>query len=72
MIIRCIKLRLILTKHVKRRMAEKGVTIEQIKTVIRRGAKVRQTDGFEATYTYIKVAFKVMGDKYIIKTIKID
>lgn len=62
---------LILTKHVKKRMAEKGVTITQIKAVIRRGAKVRQTDGFEATYTYIKVAFKIIGEKYIIKTIKI-
>ena len=63
---------IILTKHVKKRMAEKGVTLEQIKTVIKRGAKVRQTDGFGATYTYIKVAFKIRGNRYIIKTIKID
>jgi len=62
----------IFTKHAKERVAAKGVTIEQVKIDVQRGAKVPQTDGFEATYTYIKVAFRIVGKKYIIKTIKIN
>ena len=61
----------ILTIHAKERMAAKGITIEQVKNTIQRGAKVKQTDGFEASYTYVKVAFKIIGEKYIVKTVKI-
>lgn len=62
---------IILREHAKMRMAEKAITVEQIKRAIMRGAKMRQTDGFLAIYADIEVAYKIRGDKYIIKTVKI-
>ena len=62
---------IILSEHAKMRMAERAITLEQIKRAITQGAKVRQTDGFLATYAYFEIAYKIRGDKYIIKTIKI-
>ena len=64
-------LKLILTYHAKERMAAKGISEEQVRDAIRKGAKQRQTDGFLATYTYIDVAYKIVKDKYVIKTVKI-
>ena len=63
---------LILTNHAKVRMAEKAVNAEQIKEAIKKGAKVKQTDGLLAKYGYIKVAYKIINDKYIIKTVIIE
>ncbi len=62
---------IILSEHAKKRMAEKAITLEQIKRAITQGAKVRQTDGFLAIYTYLEIAYKIRGNKYIIKTVKI-
>lgn len=64
-------MRLIIRKHAKDRMILRGIDEDQIIQVIQRGAKVKQTDGFLATYTYIQVAYKIRGDYYIIKTVKI-
>lgn len=63
---------LILTYHAKVRMAEKAVNAEQIKEAIKKGAKIKQTDGFLSKYGYIKVAYKVVNDKCIIKTVIIE
>ena len=53
-------------------MLLRGIDIEQIIRVIKRGAKVKQTDGLLAVYSYIKVAYKISGDKYIIKTVMVE
>ena len=37
---------ILLTKHAKERMAEKGVTVGMIKEAISKGAVVRQTNGY--------------------------
>ncbi len=62
---------LILTAHAKERMVQHTITKAMIKEVIKKGAKIRQTDGFLASYTYIKVAYKQIGEKYIIKTVMV-
>ena len=62
---------IILSEHAKIRMAQKTVTVEQIKRAITQGAKVKQTDGLLAMYADIEVAYKIRGEKYIIKTVKI-
>ncbi|MBI5065974.1 DUF4258 domain-containing protein [Candidatus Woesearchaeota archaeon] len=62
---------LILTEHAKERMAAKGISKEQIKTAIKQGAKQKQTEGLLATYTYLEVAYKIIGKKYVVKTVKI-
>jgi Domain of unknown function (DUF4258) len=63
---------LIITFHARRRMDFHGISEEQIKLAIQRGAKTPQTEGFVAVYTYIRVAYKVIGEKYIIKTVMIE
>ena len=65
-------MKLKLTRHAKERMIIRGITIEQIKRVIRMGARVKQTDGYESSYSYISVDWKKIGDDiYKIKTVKV-
>ena len=52
-------------------MAEKAITKEHIKEAIKKGAKTKQTDGFLSRYGYIKVAYTIINDKYIIKTVMV-
>ncbi len=61
----------ILTEHAKIRMAQKAINVEQIKRAIQQGAKIKQTDGLLAIYADIEVAYKIRGEKYIIKTVKV-
>lgn len=59
------------SKHAKRMMVERGITKELIKIAIQRGSKVRQTDGYLSSYSYISVAWKKVGDDiYFVKTVK--
>ncbi|MBI3052340.1 DUF4258 domain-containing protein [Candidatus Woesearchaeota archaeon] len=60
---------LILTLHAKEQMVERGVSRQQVIDTIKKGSKVVQTDGFLASYSYIKVAYKMRGDKFIVKTV---
>ncbi|MBI2666445.1 DUF4258 domain-containing protein [Candidatus Woesearchaeota archaeon] len=63
---------LVLTLHARERMDHHGISEEQIKLAIQRGAKTPQTDGLVAVYTYIRVAYKIYGEKYIIKTVMVE
>ncbi len=65
-------MKLILTKHAQERMDLNGITEDQIKMTIQRGAKSPQTEGFLAVYSYIRVAYKIVNDKHIIKTVMIE
>ena len=65
-------LRLIITNHARQQMFDRGIDEEQIKTAIKRGAKVKQTDGFKSVYSYFGVCYKIIGEKYIIKTVTIE
>ena len=53
-------------------MFDRGIDEQQIKNVINRGSKIKQTDGFKSLYSYIGVCYKIRGDKYIIKTVTIE
>ena len=62
-----------LTKHADDKRRLEGITVEQIKTAIKRGSITRQTDGYLAHYCYIKVAYKRIGkNAYKIKTVFVD
>lgn len=62
-----------LTKHADDKRRLEGISIEQIKTVIKRGSISKQTDGFLARYTYIKITYKKIGKNvYKIKTVFVD
>ncbi len=61
---------LILTKHALQRMAEQGITAEQIKIAIQQGAKFKQTEGYLVKYSYLRVAYKIVREEtYKIKTV---
>jgi len=60
-----------ITKHAKEQMINRVVEKEEIKKAIQRGAKIKQTDGFLSHYGYILVAWKKVGEDYIIKTVMI-
>lgn len=64
-------MKLILTYHAKQRMAQHAVSLDQIKTAIKQGSKVHQTDGLLAKFGYLEIAYKIRNEKYIIKTVKI-
>ncbi len=53
-------------------MADRGIRRKEVETAVLRGSKFKQTDGFLAKYSYYSVAYKKVGDKYIIKTVYIN
>ncbi len=67
------RIKIKITEHANDKMMWLGITEEQIKTAILRGAKFRQTKGYLAKYTYINVAYKKIGENwYLIKTVFVD
>jgi len=65
-------MKLIITLHAQQRMDQYGITEEHLKVAIQRGAKFPQTEGLVAVYTYIRVAYRIVSEKYIIKTVMIQ
>ena len=66
-------MRLIITRHARDQMIERGIDEEQIKIAILRGAKIVQTDGCAAQYTYIRVAYRIIEeDTYKIKSVMVE
>lgn len=65
-------MKIILTRHAVERMITKAVNKELIKEAIKKGSKIKQTDGLLAVYGYIEVAYKkIRPDTYKIKTVKL-
>ena len=63
---------ILLTKHAKERMSEKGISVGMIKEAISKGAVVRQTEGYLVTYTYFAVAYKIIKQGvYKVKTVMV-
>lgn len=59
--------------HARQQMFERGVDEEQIKIAMQRGAKIKQTDGYLAIYSYIRIAYRIVGkDIYKIKTVVME
>ena len=64
---------LLITKHARDMMTERGIEEEQIKLAIQRGSKVKQSDGYLAIYTYLTIAYKILEDgRYKIKTVMVN
>ncbi len=61
-----------ISNHAKEKMDIEGIDEEQIKRAIKMGSITRQTDGYLASYTYIRVAYKRRGDMYRIKTVFVE
>ena len=60
---------LIITKHASDKMIIEGISIDQICEAINKGSKFKQTEGYLAVYTYFTVAYKIIENKYKIKTV---
>jgi len=67
-----VTLRLIITTHARQQMFDRGIDEEQIKKAIKRGSKIKQTDGFKSVYGYIGVCYNIRGEKYILKIVTIE
>ena len=61
-----------MTNHARQQMSDRGIDEEQIKNTIKRGSKIKQTDGFKSIHSYIGVCYKIRREKYIIKTVTIE
>lgn len=66
------RIEIIYKKHAVEMMAERGITKEQVEIALKRGNKFKQTDGLLAKYSYYALAYKVVGNKYVIKTVYVD
>ena len=60
-----------LSIHAKQQARELGITIEEIKKCIQRGAKHLQEDKIVADYGYIRVVYKMIGETPYIITVMI-
>ena len=62
---------LTLSKHAKQQARERGITIEQIKKTIQRGAKYLQGNKIIAEYTYIRVIYKRLKEEHFVITVMV-
>lgn len=53
---------LIMSRHALEQARERGISINEIKACIQRGAKSMQGEKIVAMYTHIKVIYKKIGD----------
>jgi len=58
-----------ITKHAAEKMVIEGITMAQVCMAIERGSRFRQTEGYLCVYSYFSVAYKIVGNKYKIKTV---
>ena len=61
-----------ISSHAKEKMDIEGIDEEQIRKAITMGSTARQTEGYLASFTYFKVAYKRRGDVYRVKTVFVD
>ena len=65
-------MKIVLTKHAQDQMIERGVSRSMVERTIRRGSKTKQTRGLLATYSYVRVAYRVEDEPYIVKTVMVE
>lgn len=65
------EINLVMSRHAIEQARERGIGINEIKDVIRQGAKSIQNDKLIAVYRHIKVVFKKVKDKFFVITVMI-
>lgn len=63
---------LVITKHAREQMFNRGIDEDKVRQVITRGSKIKQTDGLKSVYTWVGVSYKIVGSKYVIKTVTVE
>jgi len=68
-----LEIKLKITKHANDKMLWLGISEEEVKKAIMRGSKFKQTDGYLAIYTYLRIAYKKLNKNvYKIKSVMIE
>ncbi len=60
---------LLLSDHAKKRMFERGITMDEVKEVMRKGRKWREASTIHATMRGIEVVYKIMNSDTFIITV---
>lgn len=64
-------MKIILSKHAIEQARERGISIKQIRDVIKRGSKYLQDEKIVSDYTYIRVVYKKLKDENFVITVMI-
>ncbi|MBU0629237.1 MAG: DUF4258 domain-containing protein [Nanoarchaeota archaeon] len=64
-------MKLRLSNHAIEKARERGISIEQIKNAIQRGAKHLQGEKIVSDYTYVRAVYKKIGDEFFVITVMV-
>jgi len=62
-------MRLVLSDHARKRMFERGISLDEIVEVVRRGRKWREGDTVHATKRDVEVVYRVIGSNIYVITV---
>jgi len=62
-------MRLLLSDHARKRMFERGISLEEIAEVLRRGRKWREGNTVHATMRDIEVVYRVVNSDIFVITV---
>ncbi len=62
---------LLMSRHALEQSRERGISINEIKETIQKGAKFRQENKIISIYRHIKIVFKKMENKFFVITVMI-
>ena len=71
-VITVMTMKVVLTRHAQEEMIERGVTKDMVERALTRGSKTRQTEGLLAVYAYVRVAYSVRKDTYVVNTVMVE
>lgn len=58
------------SKHARLRMVERGISPEEVRNAVDKGAKRIQGEKIVSTYSYLEVVYKKVGDVVYVITVK--
>ena len=64
-----VPLRLLLSDHARKRMFERGISMEEVAEAIRKGRKWRKGDGLHATIRNIEVVYELADSDLFVITV---
>ena len=67
------EIKLLISQHAAEKMLWLGISKREVMEAIAKGSKFKQTDGFLASYKYLRVAYKKLGNNiFKIKTVYVE
>lgn len=58
------------SKHARLRMVERGISNEEVKNAITKGAKRLRDDKIVSSYSYFEVVYRKIGDTVFVITVQ--